>query len=179
MSASNYWLFKWLEEYEVNDLTRARSLLSDHRAIKDLREKATGAQSSLQATATDQISIMAGRGIDLTGQLDCNHPSCRRRQVDDLFRHVWHYFDQIVVADGVAHEVSMHWNEATEKRSEWILAHIGTLLYLKEIGAESLVAFRETPPACEMHWEKHAEDAGLKQVLDYGKGPDSFAGRGS
>jgi hypothetical protein len=158
MSKSDYWLFRWLDEHSVSDIQSAVSLLSNSKAVEDLREKAAAAQEALHTPIQGDVSILAGRGLDLSGQLDCNGASCRRRQVDELFRPVWHYFDDIVVADGVAHEVSMHWDAAPEARNEWILSHIGVLLYLREIGAESLVVFREKPSACEKHWQKHAKD---------------------
>jgi len=169
MSKSEYWLFKWLDEHSATDLESAESLLSNSQAVEDLREKATAASESLRAPIQEGISVLAGRGLDLSGHLDCNAPSCRRRQVDDLFKHVWHYFDNIVVSDGVAHEVSKHWDAAPEQRNEWILSHIRVLLYLKQIGAETLVTFREKPTPCEEHWQKHAKDAGLQRVLRSGE----------
>ncbi len=167
---SDYWLFRWLDEYDVTNLQSAEARLSDTKAVEALREAANAAAVSLHAPATDGRSILAGRGLDLSGQLDCSHPSCRKKQVDDLFKHVWHYFDNIVVADGTAHEVSTHWDDGpAHKRNEWILSHIGVLLYLREIGGESLVTFREKIRPCEVHWQKHAEDTVLRKVLDYGE----------
>lgn len=78
---------------------------------------------------------------------------------------MWHYFDKIVVADAIGHEVACHWTEPSEEVNEWILSHVAVLLYLREIGAEPLLEFIEKPIPCEQHWRQHAQEAGLDQLL--------------
>ena len=159
-----YWFFEWLTKYHVRDLDRAHKLLLQQGSLDELRALA---KSRVDGGATSRpiTSILAGRGIDLSGQLDCNAASCRRRQVDQLFHRVWLYFDKIVVADAIAHEITYHWTEPSPEVIKWLLSHIAALLYLREIGAESLVEFREKPVPCEKHWRRHAEEAGLTGLL--------------
>ena len=158
-----YWLFDWLDQYSVKDLDKARKLLSNEAAREEMRSLAKGSASNRHQDRVN--SILAGRGIDLSGHLDCNGASCRRRQVDELFRRVWHYFDKIVVADAVRHEVGWHWNQPSEQVREWVLSHIDVLLYLRQIGAESLLEFSEKPALCENHWRQHAAETGLDALL--------------
>ncbi len=169
MSNEQYWVSKWLDYHRVSTLDSARLLLENPVAIEDLRDRAANASKTSQAPVRCATSILAGREIDLSGRLSCTHIDCRKRQVDTLFSHVWHYFDQIVVEDAVAHEVSAHWDSPPRQRNEWLLGHIELLLYLKRIGAESLLEFREKPIPCEVHWQRHAKEAGLGGIIDSAK----------
>jgi hypothetical protein len=159
-----YWLFTWMAKYDVRSLDHAHKLLLQEGPMTDLRAMAESRATTRQASRP-LTSVLAGRGIDLSGQLDCNAASCRRRQADDLFHRVWFYFDKIVVADAVAHEITCHWTEPSDRFIKWLLSHIGTLLYLRDLGAEHLVEFHEKPIPCEEHWRRHAEEAGLTQLL--------------
>jgi hypothetical protein len=165
---SQYWLYKWLDYYHIQNINAARILLTNPVAVEELRMLASNSRTTQvkPELETNQETILAGRGIDLSGRLDCNHPDCRRKQIDQLFRRVWHYFDRIIVEDAVTHEVSVHWDEGSPRVREWILSHISVLLQLRELDVEDLVEFREKPPACEVHFQKHAEDAGLGHIAD-------------
>src|SRR5882724_5504830 len=165
MMNNSYWMFDWLDAYAVKTTDQAAQALSIPSAADDLRQMALNAAQGSNRLAPDRASIVAGRGIDLSGHLDCNAYTCRQRQIDQLFRKAWYYFDRIVVADAVSHEVSAHWDETLEKRKDWLLSHIAVLLDLRETGAQDLVEFREKPVPCEQHWRKHAEDAGQQSVL--------------
>jgi hypothetical protein len=162
--ASQFWLFRWLEESEVRNLADARRLLNNGRGLDRLREYAQ--QHPSEAPDLSAFSIVAGRGADLSGILDCNAPKCRIRQVDTLLKHSWHYFDQAVVEDAVSHEVTHHWDAPVSARRTWILGHVRVLLHLRDIGAVDLVRFYEKPPPCEVHWEGHAAEAGLEEAVE-------------
>lgn len=161
---NSYWMYDWLDNYAVRTTDQAARILSIPSAVDDLRQMAVNAAQDSSQPASEQTSIVAGRGIDLSGHLDCDAYSSRQRQIDQLFRKAWHYFDRIIVADAVSHEVSAHW-ESVPKRTEWVLSHIAVLLALRDAGAQDLIEFREKPLPCELHWRKHAEDAGLQKVL--------------
>jgi hypothetical protein len=165
--SSRYWVFDWLEAHGVSTLEDARRALASPGGVTDLIARAEAARAKPLRPDVADYSLAAGRGIDLSGHLDCNHPSCRQRQVDDLFRHAWHYFDQIIVADSVTHEITAHWDASSEERMEWLLSHIDVLLYLRAIGAERLLLFHEKPIPCERHWRTHAEEAGLAHVVNH------------
>jgi hypothetical protein len=165
---TQYWLYSWLDEFHIQHVDTARLLLANPSAVEELRARAI-AQSSVPLRSIRQPnteSILAGRGIDLSGRLDCSHPDCRTRQIEELLRRVWHYFDRIIVEDAITHEVSFHWEEGPSQVQEWILSHISVLLQLRELGVENLIEFQQKPPACEVHLRKHAEEAGLGRIVD-------------
>jgi hypothetical protein len=159
---ARYWLYEWLDVYGVDSIDKAVKVLSDHRSIESLREHAT---SSSEPTS-DGISILAGRGVDLSGQLGCNHAACRRKDVEKLFGRTWHYFDRIVVQDAVAHELIDHRDAPLPDLRKWLLHHFDVILYLRTIGAEDLVEFRPRQIPCEVHWQRHAEEAGLAAIVE-------------
>jgi len=135
-------------------------------AMDELRE---GAEAALQQLwkpdpPASGEAILAGRGIDLSGQMDCFSVDWRKIQARRLFSKVWHYFDRIIVEDSVAHELISQRGEGGIPK--WLVEHMELLLYLREIGAEALIEFRLKPPACQLHVEQHAEEASLSRVLD-------------
>jgi hypothetical protein len=85
--------------------------------------------------------------------------------VDELFRHVLHYFDTIMVDDAVSTVLMKHDAEA-KCLPQCLKRHLEVLLYLRQIGAEQLLTFRQKQPACEVHWKKHAKEAELGPVTD-------------
>jgi hypothetical protein len=163
---SKYWLSKWLDYHDINSEEEAKKALLSPTVTNDLRRYATKSSGVLRAKADTNFSVVAGRGIDLSGQLDCSSDTCRIRQVNQLFGHVWHYFDQIIVQDGIVHEVIYHWEDTPEITQRRLLSHIKVLLYLRSIGAENLVDFRIKQPACTEHWQLHAEEAGLSALVN-------------
>ena len=69
---SEYWLFRWLDKYNVTTLESAEARLNNSKAIEDLREAAGEAGDSLKAPAGDGRSILAGPGRDHTRDLSAN-----------------------------------------------------------------------------------------------------------
>jgi hypothetical protein len=124
------------------------------------------ARTAIPTSVKNENAIIAGRGLDLTGKLECGTSTCRQRQVNELFRKAWHYFDWIVVDDAVSHQVLSHWEETVVNPKKSLLSDIEVLLYLRKIGAENLVEFRQKPNVCLKHWRLHASQAGLNSVLD-------------
>jgi hypothetical protein len=94
----------------------------------------------------------------------CPAPSCMRLQVDKLLRHVWHYFDTVVVDDVLTPLLSDEWHGTKKDLIREILPQLAPLFYLKEIGATELVEFR-SKSRCVEHWEDHARDEGLEVLL--------------
>jgi hypothetical protein len=152
-----------MDAYGVKTMKHARAVLSDKVALNRLHELASSRDDSPRDDSTE---LVAGRGIDLSGHLDCNASECRKRQVDNLLRHAWHYFDRILVADSLSHRVSHHWAPKSAGFRQWLASHLEVLLYLRSIGAEDLVVFHEKPPPCEIHLARHVEEAGLPKDLD-------------
>jgi hypothetical protein len=86
--------------------------------------------------------------------------------VDALFGRVLHYFDEIVVAGPPAHRYADSLESAGQGTLDNIAEHAAALLYLREIGAADMLVFVQKPPACEQHYQQHAADAGVLDVID-------------
>jgi hypothetical protein len=102
---NSFWAYQWIDFHGVKTMEHARAALSDKVTLNYLHELAA---SQVGCPRDDHVELVAGRGVDLSGQLDCTASACRQRQVDDLLRHAWYYFDRILVADSLCHEVSHH-----------------------------------------------------------------------
>jgi hypothetical protein len=167
MPHKKFWLYDWIDTLEVKELNHAESLLKDAGLRKDLRKRATEIPfTTEEIQPSDNPTIVAGQAIDLSGQLDCLHWDCLKKQIDNLFSHVWHYFDRIVVVGPSAHEYSRLLSPDVEPQViERLLNHIRLLLYIREIGAEDLLIFRQKRPPCEMHFEDHLKEVGLDPEL--------------
>ena len=161
-NGEKYWVFDWLDRHRVSSIDAVRLLLRNPVAFDDLRRAAEAAVKQFGKAISPGESVLAGRGIDLSRQLDCFAPSWRKQQAQRLFNKVWHYFDSIVVEDSIAHELAMH--EGEPGMPKWLLEHLEVLLYLRDIGAESLLAFRLKPPPCRLHLAQHVEEASLIQT---------------
>lgn len=95
-----YWAFDWLDAAKIDsetDLTRA---LASTSVIEELRSVAFLKKSECRAPVdAGRTTLLAARGIDLSGDLDCWHWECRLRQVNELLSRVWLYFGRVVVED--------------------------------------------------------------------------------
>jgi hypothetical protein len=86
MAHDKFWLYDWIDTFEITDLSQARNLLKDAGLRKDLQKRAAEVPFTIEEIPQDDgPSIVAGQAIDLSGQLDCLHWDCLRKQVDKLF----------------------------------------------------------------------------------------------
>src|SRR6185436_14205500 len=69
----------------------------------------------------------------------------------------------------ISHQFSHHWEWTKAHPQDMLLSHMEVLLYLQQIGAESLVEFREKPEACTVHPREHAKEAGIEGVFTSAK----------
>jgi hypothetical protein len=163
--ANKFWLYQWIDQHSVTSQSAARKILGRDQAVEQLRELAASQANPQLSVVGDGGTLLAGRGIDLSGDLDCCHHVCQQKQVDALFRRVWHYFDQVAVVGPSAIEFadSRLGNDAIADR---ILEHVDTLLYLRRIGAEELLLFTEKAPACSVHYVDHAREAGVADIIE-------------
>ena len=180
---AGFWLRQWLDEYEITSARQARHLLRPHkRAVRRLREIAQSSASSAGSPSPQSgasRALLAGRGIDLSGDLDCCAAVCQRAEVDRLFGRVLHYFDEIIVAGPSARRYAESLESPDDDVLRAVAEHVTSLLYLREVGAEDLLVFAEKPPACEQHYRQHAGEVGLLELID-SAGPwiDRLAGEG-
>lgn len=158
------WLYPWFDEYAVTSVDRARRLIDDKPIRLDLESRAMAALRNRAPAESDGTALVAGRGLDLSGHLDCYGWECLRLQVDRLLVRVWHYFDKVVVVGPSARDALHLLEHPTPEATERFLTFVRLLLYVREIGAEELLTFREKPVACHVHWKKHARAAGLTDL---------------
>jgi hypothetical protein len=156
-----------MDTFEIKTVSQAESLIKDAGLRKDLQKRAADVPFTLEKIErTKTPTVVAGQAIDLSGQLDCLHWDCLKKQVDTLFSHVWHYFDGIVVVGPSANTYSdLLGRDARPEIIERLLTYVRLLLYIREIGAEDLLIFREKLPPCEVHFEEHMKRAGLDPEL--------------
>ena len=161
-----FWLHEWMDDRGVTSLAQAESRLSDPTEVHRLHERAASVRYSTEPVLDADGALLAGRGVDLSGDLDCMAWGCRRLQVDRLLRGAWHYFDRVVVVGPSASRVAQDLENTRDVSETHILSDIRLLLYLREIGAEPLLVFREKPPPCEVHVRQHAREVGLAVGLE-------------
>jgi len=166
--ANDFWLYRWIDEYGVESAEDLDALLRPNSAaVARLSEMVAAEEwTALPPYEGSQPAIVAGLGIDLSGDLECWHHECQIRQVDKLFGRVLHYFGEIVVAGPPAHEfVESLDGGSDEDTLRKIGEHARALLYLRAAGAEDMVSFVQKPPACEVHYRQHAEEAGISELM--------------
>jgi hypothetical protein len=166
----DYWLAHWIDENGIRSTTDARRLLQNRAARDALREDISAIPWTVEPLQDDASKAMlAGRTIDLSGELACYDPECLRKDVDYLFSRAWHYFDTIVVvglAPVVARELLDSFGNFEQTR---FLGFVENFLYVREIGAENMLVYRQKPPACVDHLEQHAKESGTVRLLDQKK----------
>ena len=102
-TTASYWLFGWLDSHRIKSVPDIRRALGDKAHIEELREVSEQWRASASNVNDDGINLVAGTGLRLDDLLTCPSLPCRQQQVDVLFRHAWHYFDRILLPDGVGH----------------------------------------------------------------------------
>lgn len=178
MTASNYWLARWLDENEIRHEWELDHLLHTQSGGEGLIEAVFRAsqetrESGLEYTDTRDCndSIVAGRKLDLSGMASCPAYECLRQGIDSTLKRVWHYFDRIVV-EGLspiwtAEEIRKTDAEHFPLTMMKIRDQARLFLYLREIGADNFVIFAPKSHAfCEKHWDIHARELGLAVVVD-------------
>lgn len=163
---SEYWVYTWLDSNRIRNIDELKTSLARAGVLDELKQAADLVVESWRSSPVEArpLSLIAGAGIDLSGRLDCNATSCRRAQVDRLFRRAWHYFQTIVARDAIAEDLRVHRNCSDDEVRERLLPHFETALIVREYGAEALVEFLPRIPACFEHWRQHAKEAGIEDI---------------
>jgi hypothetical protein len=164
---NDYWLARWLDEHGIRNKQSARRFLKDPRHIEDLRDTASAIPWDVEPLADrDKSTIVAGRTIDLSGELGCFSPKCMQGDVDTLFSRAWHYFDTIVVV-GLAPQYAQYLlKDFSDHSLERFLAFVETFFYIRKIGAEDILVYRQKPPACVCHLQRRAEEYAATGVIE-------------
>lgn len=164
----SYWLEEWLDENGIRTLPRAKTLLEDRVIRQDLHDRALASVGPLdELSDADGPILVAGRPMDLSGDLDCLHAECVKRQADGLFAKVLHYFDKIVVSavDGSRFAALLERLPDRDPAAYLeVLNRLEILLYLREIGATDFLIFRTKPALCEDHIRETLASAGVSDT---------------
>jgi hypothetical protein len=167
VAGTDYWLLRWVDSQGVRSPEEAERALRESRTIDSLRDAARMARAESEAPrSAEGNSILAGAGLNLSGALHCIHEECRRREVDRLLRHVWHYFDRVIVDDAAA--VTLEFPESSIEGGLRfkLLQDISVALYLRRIGVLELIEFRRKHIYCQEHWIETANLSGLTPIID-------------
>lgn len=165
--SQQFWLYRWIDENGINSPKAAARALKGEGALATLHDLAAAVPYTTEGLPEGaDNSIVAGRAIDLSGALDCSAWGCLSKQVDNLFRRVWHYFDEIVVEGLSPYNAVKIIQSGWEGATELIETHARLLLHIREIGAEDLLIFRQKPPACALHYKQHLKETNLGGLLD-------------
>jgi len=141
--ASSYWLRQWMDAHGVVSVPSAQVVLARQSARDDLIARAAAFDPAGEKPG-EGPTIVAGRALDLSGDLDVYAWDMMKQQVDELFHRVWHYFDRVLIVGADARDYARPWAN-TEVFDRNILLFVQLLLYLREIGAEDLVRFIVKP----------------------------------
>jgi hypothetical protein len=178
MSMSNYWVAQWLEENEIRKEKDILNVLDSTGGIEGLKNKANEARDKIRNKRAIQPSeselansIVAGRRVDLSGILACPTYGCLRRNIDTIFKNIWHYFDNVVV-EGISPETWFrNFCKGDENVGGSMLRQVHEqarlLLYLRSIGADKyIVVANKTFSFCQEHWMEHAKNLGIADAFD-------------
>jgi len=157
----------WIDEEGIKSPDDLDGALKSEKALTRLEELAN-AEGLYAATKFEDgvIAIAAGRGLDLSGDLDCWHVDCQRQQLEKLFRGILHYFDKVIVAGPQAHAYVDGLRERNEHFVDTVIAsQMRMLLVIKELGLDGFVDFVQKDPSCVLHYGEHARSAGVSNLL--------------
>ena len=158
------WFTEWIQSEGITSPTEVDLALRDGNVRTRLWDAATDVPYATRSLpASTDTSVLAGAAMDLSGQLDCCLAwECRQRDIDRLFSKVWHYFDRVVIVGPSAYVIRSAHESGNE---DWAIAKVKAdaqlLFYLRDAGAESMMVFREKPPACVDHITDRAESVGI------------------
>jgi hypothetical protein len=148
----------------ASDSERLR-VLEDRTALEAFNAAVESIPSAKEPIRMPGAALVAGCGLDLSGSLDCIAWECRKKQVDQLFQRVWHYFDRVVVVGPEPRGVPDSDTDEGFLQRDNLESDLRLLAYLREIGAEPLISFRTKPAPCTVHIAEHAEEAELSAAL--------------
>ena len=167
MTTSDYWLAHLVDSQGINTLEDAMRALENDSDVLALAEKYDEFQKPLKPLPRNHgETIVAGSVLDLSGKMDCRNPQCIIRRVDDLYGRVWHYFDTVVVSGATSRGILGFAQRDVDGFRNYLLRHMQPLMYLRQLGAEEMVIFREKPHWCLDHLPEAAERLGVSKFAE-------------
>ncbi len=160
------WLSEWLDEEGFRSLAQVEKALRLHPVRRKLVRRAREVPRDVGYDSEDlSAPVVASTNVDLSGFTGCAAGACRIQAVDDLFRRVWHYFDQIVVSGPAAPALASALARDPDQGIREVLDATEVLLHIREAGLEPYLRYVDKPFFCVEHLIDHAHEAGLTRVL--------------
>lgn len=166
----SHWMQAWLREHGIGDRSELHKLTDKPGMVRELVSYAEEIVDESIDPLPEKSSqaIVVGKTLDLSGDLDCCY-ICLDEQLNRLVERSWPYFDQLVLR-GLAPEKVMKYAQISEDVvTGLILAHAQILFRIEEVGLSPLLIFRPKPVACSMHYQEHAEEAGIVSIIPRSK----------
>jgi hypothetical protein len=170
--SDQYWLGRWVDEYEVastEDVVRLFGFPGPMARLVELASEAPTYRSPVQQVPN--LSVAAGRGIDLSGYMSCGAYGCMRKQVNSCYGRIFHYFDYLVV-EGLSPRTFIERLKILPKSrhdelQRELMDDVAILLYLRKIKASKYVLFRDKPKGfCSECMDGHAQKFGIPAYRD-------------
>jgi hypothetical protein len=77
MPQKKFWLYDWIDTFEIAEFGQAETLIKDAGLLRDLQKRAAEVPATIEEIEpSDAYTIVAGQAIDLSGDLDCLHWDC-------------------------------------------------------------------------------------------------------
>ncbi|GIH93924.1 hypothetical protein ACFFMN_15765 [Planobispora siamensis] len=145
LTANDYWLYKWIDEYEIHDPERVANLFQYPGPVARLVEIAKEAPTHPSDRQMPEAAIMAGRGIDLSGTMGCLDFTCKQEDIEFNYPKILTYFNHIVV-EGYKADSFLNRINKIKKKDRGGLIHtlsdqVRLLLYMRDIGLDRHIVF--------------------------------------
>lgn len=158
----SYWLYNWLDFKNIDSEDDLRRVLLKDKNFLEITKVAEDWENHSKNLRPDGISIVAGTGLRLDDRMVCPNPSCRAQQIDILFRHAWHYFDKVLMPDGVGLLLLYYQEEIPKEELLSLLVNqIMLQNYIRKIGASSLVFYFPISTLSRYYSNEKNEDKAL------------------
>jgi hypothetical protein len=167
-----YWLGRWVDEYEVISRDQLGRLFDLPGPMVRLAELAAAAPTfNSPSSHIPDLSVAAGRGIDLGSYMSCGAFECMQKKVDSAYPNIFHYFDYLIVEGASPQRFLRQLRSLPKGRHDELhrelLEDISIILYLRDIGAYKYTIFREKPQAyCSKHMNYYAKTLGVPSYRD-------------
>jgi hypothetical protein len=159
---TRYWLRDWVDAEEIKTLEQVRERLQDRRSLDRLVSSASN-EAAHPVSPKPEVAqqLVAGRGMNLTGEFDCSSVKCMQKRIDELLYRAWHYFDTVLVTGLESRRFLRRFQEDRVEALGLVIKHVAVLLYIKEIGADDCIVFSERPHYCLDCLNVNALNAGM------------------
>ncbi|MEV6276252.1 hypothetical protein [Nocardia sp. NPDC051832] len=167
--SNQFWLLDWMDSCGIERPLDLAKAVGDRARFRELCEKAESDCDNRGEDPRTNNPVVAGRGVDLSGELIGASGTDLITEVDTVFGMTWHYFDEIIVEGLAARRFTRMIDNADYRLARRrVISHGRLLMHLRRIGALDSVVFRQKPDPCITHGSDGSvlEGAGLNRIMD-------------